>query len=69
MANIVIAAAALRIRSAQNQAVCSISGVNPNMSAADATGFVSAIQAMYNRDNVTARIHVISDIEIDNYSA
>ena len=64
MANIVPASAALRIRSAQNRAVCSISGVNPNMSAADAVGFVTGIQNMYNRDTVSARIHVVSDIEM-----
>jgi len=34
------------------------------MSAADAAGFVAAIQTMYNRDAVTARIHVVSDIVI-----
>ncbi|MCL2357198.1 MAG: hypothetical protein FWC70_08585 [Defluviitaleaceae bacterium] len=65
MANIVTASASLRIRSANNRAVCTISGVNPNMSAADAAGFVAAIQTMYNRDVVTARIHVVSDIVIN----
>ena len=65
MANIVTASASLRIRSANNRSVCTISGVNPNMSAADAAGFVAAIQTMYNRDVVTARIHVVSDIVIN----
>jgi len=65
VANIVTASASLRIRSANNRAVCTISGVNPNMSAADAAGFVAAIQTMYNRDVVTARIHVVSDIVIN----
>lgn len=64
MASIVHASAALRVRSAQNRAICSISGVNPNMTAADAAGFVEGIQTMYNRGPVLARIHVVSDIEI-----
>ena len=66
MANIVTASAALRIRSAQNRAVCSISGVNPTMSADDAVGFITGIQTMYNREDVSARIHVVSDIEMDD---
>jgi hypothetical protein len=43
MASIVYASAALRVRSEQNRAICSISGVNPNMNATDAAGFVSGI--------------------------
>ena len=62
MANIVNASAALRIRNAQNRAVCSISGVNPDMSAQDAAGFVTGIKTMYNRGPVQARIHIVSDI-------
>ena len=69
MASIVNATAALRIRSEQNRAVCSISGVNPNMTAADAAGFVSGIQTLYNRGPVRARIHAVSDIEIDDGTA
>jgi len=64
MASIVNASAALRIRSEQNRAICSINGVNPNMAAEDAAGFVKGIQTMYNRDTVMARIHTVSDIEI-----
>ncbi|MCL2357439.1 MAG: hypothetical protein FWC70_09865 [Defluviitaleaceae bacterium] len=64
MANIVTASASLRICSAQNRSVCTISGVNPSMSAVDAAAFVAAIQTMYNRDADTARIHVVSDIVI-----
>jgi len=66
MASIINASAALRVRSEQNRAICSISGVNPNMTAADAAGFVGGIQAMYNRGTVLARIHVASDIEISD---
>jgi len=64
MASIVNASATLRIRSEQNRAICSISGVNPNMAAADAAGFIKGIQAMYNRGTVLARIHAISDVDI-----
>ena len=64
MANIVNTSAALRIRSEQNRAICSINGVNPNMTAEDAAGFVKGIQTMYNRGTVTARIHIVSDIDI-----
>lgn len=56
--------AALRIRSAQNRAICSINGVDPSMSAEKAAGFVTAIQTMYNRGLVTARIHIVSDIQL-----
>jgi hypothetical protein len=66
MASIVNASAALRVRSAANRSICSISGVDPNMSASDAAGFVTGIQTMYNREKVSARIHVVSDIEIDD---
>ena len=69
MASIVNASAALRIRSDQNRAICSISGVNPNMAAEDAAGFVTGIQNMYNRGTVIARIHVVSDIEIPSNQA
>ena len=69
MASIVHASAAIRIRSEQNRAICSISGVDPNMSADDAAGFVTGIQSMYNRGSVTARIHVVSDIEINDNAA
>ncbi|MCL2373418.1 MAG: hypothetical protein FWC78_08480 [Defluviitaleaceae bacterium] len=69
MASIVNASAALRIRSEQNRAICSISGVNPNMTAEAAAGFVMGIQNMYNRGKVTARIHVVSDIEIPGNQA
>ena len=69
MANIVHASAALRIRSAQNRAICSINGVNPNMTAENAAGFVTGIQAMYNRDTVSARIHVVSDIQMNDNAA
>jgi hypothetical protein len=64
MPSIVHASAALRIRSVQNRAICSINGVNPNMSAANAAGFVTGIQTMYNRGTVAARIHVVSDVEM-----
>ena len=37
----------LRVRNEQNRSVCSISGVNPDMSASDAAGFVTGIQEMY----------------------
>ena len=66
MASIVNASAALRIRSEQNRAICSISGVNPNMTAQDAAGFVTGIQTMYNRGNVLARIHTVADINMTN---
>jgi len=66
MASIVNASAALRVRSEQNRAVCSISGVNPAMTAEDAAGFVAGIQEMYNRGKVSARIHSVSDIEIND---
>ena len=69
MASIVNATSSLRIRSVQNRAVCTISGVNPNMAAEDAVGFVAGIQTMYNRAPVTARLHVISDIEITDATA
>ena len=69
MANIVHASAALRIRSAQNRAICSINGVNPNMTAENAAGFVTGIQAMYNREPVQARIHVVSDIQMNDNAA
>ena len=66
MANIVNVSAALRVRNEQNNAVCSISGVNPDMSADDAAGFVAGIQEMYNQGKVTARLHMVSNIEIDD---
>jgi len=69
MPNIVTASAALRIRSAQNRAVCSINGVDPSMSAAAAAGFVTGIQTMYNREAVSARIHVVSDVEMNSSAA
>jgi len=69
IASIINASAALRIRSAENRAVCSINGVDPAMSAEDAAGFVTGIQTMYNRGPVKARIHIVSDIEITDASA
>ena len=66
MATIVTASAALRIRSAKNGAICSINGVNPNMTAENAAGFVSGIQELYNRGTVSAHIHVVSDIELSD---
>ena len=65
MANIFNVSATLRVRSEQNHAVCNISGVDPDMSADDAAGFVAGIQDMYNRGKVTARIHSVSSIEIN----
>jgi hypothetical protein len=69
MATIVNASAALRVRNEQNRAICSISGVNPAMTAEDAAGFVAGIQTMYNRGTVRARIHSVSDIEIPDTTA
>jgi len=69
MPSIVNASAALRVRSEQNRAICNISGVNPNMTAEDAAGFVMGIQSMYNRGTVSARIHVVSDIKLNNDAA
>jgi len=66
MPSITHASAALRIRSVNNRSVCSINGVNPNMSAQAAAGFVKAIQKMYNRGPVSARIHAVSEIELDD---
>jgi len=64
MANFVNATAVLRIFSEQNRSICSISGVNPNVSASVAAGFVAGIRTMYNRGPVRARIHIVSDIEL-----
>jgi len=64
MATIVNTSAALRVRNEQNRPICSISGVNSDMNAEDAAGFVMGIQTMYNRGKVLARIHSVSDIEI-----
>jgi len=69
MASITHVSAALRIRSAENRAVCSISGVDPGMSAEDAAGFVTGIQNMYNRGPVKGRIHIVSDVEITDVSS
>jgi hypothetical protein len=54
------------VRNEQNRSVCNIGGVNADMSANDAAGFVAGIQEMYNRGKVTARIHSISAIEIND---
>lgn len=64
MATIVNASATLRLRNELNRSVCNIGGVNPDMSAADAAGFVTGIKTMYNRGPVQARIHTVSDIVI-----
>ena len=69
MANIVAASAALRVRSAQNRAICSINGVDPNMTANNAVGFVEGIQDMYNRGPVSASIHTVSNIEMSDNQA
>jgi len=69
MAAIVNASAALRVRNEQNSSICSISGVDPNMSAENAAGFVAGIQEMYNRGKVLARIHSVSDVEISDTTA
>ena len=69
MANIANTSAALRVRSIQNRAICSINGVNPNMTAQDAVGFVTGIQTMYNRGPVLARIHAVSEIELTDNAA
>jgi hypothetical protein len=61
--------ASLRVRSIQNRAICTIGGVNPNMDAQDAAGFVTAIQIMYNREPVSARIHIVSDIQLNDTTA
>jgi hypothetical protein len=66
MASIINASAALRIRSGENRAVCSVSGVNPNMTASDAAGFATGIQTMYNRGPVKARIHIVSDVVMND---
>ena len=66
MASIVNASAVLRVRNEQNGTVCNISGVNYDMNAEDAAGFVTGIQEMYNRGKVTARIHSVSAIEIND---
>jgi hypothetical protein len=66
MASIVNASATLRIRSEQNRAICNISGVNPNMTAENAAGFVTGIQNMYNRGPVLARINVVSNVIIND---
>jgi len=64
MATIVNASAALRVRNEQNRPVCSISGVDSDMTEENAAGFVLGIQTMYNRGKIFARIHSVSDIEI-----
>jgi hypothetical protein len=66
MASINHASASLRVRSAENRSILSIGGVNPNMTAEDAVGFVMGIQTMYNRGAIKARIHTISDVEIED---
>jgi len=66
MASINHASASLRVFSAENRSILSLTGVDPNMTAADAAGFVTGIQTMYNRDSVIARIHTVSDIDIND---
>ena len=63
MANIVHASSSLRIAGADGRSVCSLMGVDPAMSPADAVGFVEGIEALYNSGTVTARISTMSDIE------
>ena len=66
MASLANATATLRVRSAQNRAVCTISGINPNVSAAALAGFVKGIQTMYNRGPVTARLHTVVELDMDD---
>jgi hypothetical protein len=61
--------AALRIRNELNRAVCSVNGVNPDMTAESAAGFVTGIQYMYNRGKVLARIYVVSEVTITDSAA
>lgn len=63
MANIVHASSAIRITDAAGRSVCSLNGVNPNMTASDAVGFVEGIEELHNGGPVTARISTLSDIE------
>jgi len=69
MATITNTSASLRIRNAQNRAVCSINGVDPSMTAEDAAGFVTGIRTMYNRGLVFARIHAVSGVEMIDTAA
>ena len=69
MATITNMSASLRMRNTQNRAICSINDVDPNMTAEDAAGFVTGIQAMYNRGTVSAHIHSVSDVEMTDTAA
>ena len=62
MANIVHATSAIRIAGTDGRSVCSISGVDPDMTAIDAVGFIEGIEALYNSGTVTARLSTMSDI-------
>ena len=66
MPSIVNASATLRVLNGERRSVCSVSGVNPNMAAGDAVGFIEGLTMMYNRGDLTARIHAVSDIVIDD---
>ncbi|MCL2363860.1 MAG: hypothetical protein FWC71_04260 [Defluviitaleaceae bacterium] len=63
MANIVHASSSLRIVGTDGRSVCSLLGVDPSMSPADAVGFIEGIEALYNGSTVTARISTLSEIE------
>jgi len=63
MANIVHASSSLRIAGTDGRSICSLMGVNPAMTPADAVGFMEGIEALYNNGTVTARISTLSDIE------
>jgi len=63
LANIVHASSAIRIAGTDGRSVCSLGGVDPNMTASDAAGFVEGIEELYNSGPVTARLSTMSNIE------
>ena len=63
MATIAHASSAIRIAGTNGRSVCNINGIDPDMTAADAAGFVEGIEELYNSGPVTARISTMSNLE------
>ena len=52
----------IRITNVNRRSVCSVSNVNPSVSAQTAAAFVDAIKTIYNNGDCTARLIVTREI-------
>jgi len=62
MANFITANANIRLSNYDGKSICSVSGINPAITADTAASFVDAIEKIYNNGQCAARMSIFMNI-------